>query len=57
MLMVLQNCQNLSETKFVPASDIIFQGMPYSANMIFNVLTKLSADNPPNLLMTENLLL
>ena len=32
-LIVLQNCWNLSDTKLVPASDIIFWGIPYSVNM------------------------
>ena len=56
-LIVLQNCQNLSETKFVPASDIIFWGIPYSANIILTALVRFSADSPTNLLMMGNLLL
>ena len=54
--MVLQNCWNFSETKFVPVSDISFRGMPYLANITFVVVIKLSADNPSNLLMMGNLL-
>ena len=56
-LIVLQNCWNLSETKLVPASDIILGGIPYLANIISTVLIRLSADNPSNLLMIGNLLL
>ena len=56
-LIVLQNCCNLSDTKFVPASDIIFGGMPYSANVIFVVIIRFSADNPSNFLTTGNSLL
>ena len=48
---------DLSDTKLVPASDIIFWGIPYLANIILTVLIRLSTDNPSNLLMTGNLLL
>ena len=54
MLIDLQNCQNLSAAKLVPASDIIFGGIPYLANIIFTALTRLSADRPSSLLMTAN---
>ena len=49
MLIVSQNCQNLSETKLVPMSDIIFLGIPYLVNIICTVLIRLSHDNPSNL--------
>ena len=57
ILIELQNCQNLSATKLVPMSDIIFQGIPYLANIIFTILIRFSADRPSNLLMNVNLLL
>ena len=56
MLIDLQNGWTISEMKLVPASDIIFWGIPYSANNILTVLTQLSADNLSTLLMTGNLL-
>ena len=57
MLIAVQNCWNLSEMKLVPASDIIFWGIPYLANIILTVLIRLSADNPSNVLTTGHLLL
>ena len=42
--MVLQNCWNFSEAKFVPVSDISFWAMPYLANITFVTVIKLSAD-------------
>ena len=53
----LQNCQNLSDTKLVPASDIILRGIPYSANIVFTIFIRLSAERPSSLLTTGNLLL
>ena len=44
MFRFLQNCLNLSETKLLPASDIIFLGKPYSAKIILHASIKLSAD-------------
>ena len=45
MLIALPNFQNLSEAKFVPASDIIFWGMPYSANIILTALVRFDDGN------------
>ena len=56
-LIALQNFQNLAETKFVPVSDIILQGIPYSANIILTALVRFLADIPSNLLTMGNLLL
>ena len=56
MLSLLQNFLNLSETKLVPASDIILHGIPYSANMTFVVVISLSVDSPSILFIIGNLL-
>ena len=47
MLSLLQNFLNLSETKLVPASDIILCGIPYSANMTFVVVSNSLLIAPP----------
>ena len=49
-LIDLQNCLNLSETKFFPASDIIFHSIPYLVNIAVTALMRCSADSPCNLL-------
>ena len=51
MLKLLQNFLNLSETKLVPASDIILCGNPYSANMTFVVVIRLHWYPPPSSLL------
>ena len=56
MFRLLQNLLNLSEMKFIPASDINLHGMPYSANMTFAVVMRFSVDKPSNLFITESLL-
>ena len=57
MLIDLQNCLSLSETKFLPASDIIFCSIPCSVNIAVTALMRCSTDSPCNLLMMGNLLL
>ena len=46
-LMLLQNFWNLSETKFVPASDISLHGMLYLANISFTVAIRFLLITPP----------
>ena len=43
MLICLQNCLNIFDLKVVPASEIIFIGNPYSANIILVMCTRSSA--------------
>ena len=54
-LIDLQNCLNLSETKFVPVSDIILCRIPYSANIAVTALMRCSTDSPCSVLMMGNL--
>ena len=49
----LQNCLNLSETKYPPESDIIFLGKPYSENIILHASFKLPVDRYPAFLWLE----
>ena len=56
MLSLLQKLLNFSETKLVPVSDINLCSIPYSINMTFVVVVKLSVDNPSILFITGNLL-
>ena len=56
MLRLLQKLMNFSKTKkLLPASDINLHGIPYSANMIFTVMMRFSADNPSILICYDNL--
>ena len=57
MLIDLQKCLNFSETKFVPASDILFCGILYSANIAVTAMMRCSTDSPCSFLMIGNLLL
>ena len=56
MFRLLQKLLNFSETKLLPASDINLHSIPYSANTIFTVVMRFSADNPCILFITRNLL-
>ena len=48
MFRLLQKVLNLSETKLLPESEIIFFGCPYSAKIILHINIRLSADNNNN---------
>ena len=56
MFRLFQKVLNLSETKLLPESDIIFLGIPYSAKIILHVNIRLSADRSLVFLLIENLL-
>ena len=44
MFRILHNCLNISETKLLPVSDIIFFGKPYSEKIILHAYIKLSTE-------------
>ena len=52
MFRLSQNLVNLSETKLLPMSDIMFLDKPYSETIILHASIRLSADRSAVFLMT-----